>query len=94
VAAHINNPVVPSAVRWLWLGDYSEQLARWAMGSPEEAVLFLRECLNQPQKLNTTVILLALIIYIYIILNTYLMISYLLTYLLIFMITMLSLMIK
>ena len=24
------------------------------MGSPEKAVLFIRECLDQPQKLNTT----------------------------------------
>eukprot|EP00598_Pedospumella_elongata_P000332 CAMPEP_0184973120 /NCGR_PEP_ID=MMETSP1098-20130426/5014_1 /TAXON_ID=89044 /ORGANISM="Spumella elongata, Strain CCAP 955/1" /LENGTH=515 /DNA_ID=CAMNT_0027495551 /DNA_START=241 /DNA_END=1788 /DNA_ORIENTATION=- len=33
-------------VRWLWLGNYIEQIARWAMGDPEEVVLFIRECLN------------------------------------------------
>jgi hypothetical protein len=33
-------------VRQTWLGDYVEEIARWAMGGPESAVLFITECLN------------------------------------------------
>jgi hypothetical protein len=33
------------AVRQTWLGDYVEELARWAMGDPGSVPLFITQCL-------------------------------------------------
>jgi hypothetical protein len=30
-----NDPVVPPSVKWTFVGDYVEQVARWAMSDPE-----------------------------------------------------------
>lgn len=46
LAAAANDPSVAPAVRWLWLGDYVERVARWAMGGPEGVPLFLLLCLD------------------------------------------------
>ena len=40
-------------VRKIWLQNYSEKLARWAMGN-EEAVLFLKRCLYFNSKIQVT----------------------------------------
>ena len=45
-AACVNEQAVENSVKIEWTFDYLEQLARWAMGSPDEAVFYLRECLN------------------------------------------------
>lgn len=36
---------VCQAVRQTWLGDYVEELARWAMGDPGSVPLFITQCL-------------------------------------------------
>lgn len=46
VAQLINDPSISKAVRQMWLGDYIEEVARWAMEGPGSVVLFLTECLN------------------------------------------------
>ena len=45
---HAHVPHVPrlgQAVRQTWLGDYVEEIARWAMSGPESVPLFIAECL-------------------------------------------------
>ena len=37
---------ISRAIKLTWIMDYIEQIARWAMGDPEETVMFIRECLN------------------------------------------------
>ena len=54
VAQTVNQKGVSSAVRWMWLGDYVEQIARWAMGDPDQAVLFLLECLDMDDKIQVS----------------------------------------
>jgi len=62
IASHANNPAVPSGAKWLWAGDYVEQIARWAMNDPEKVVLFIRECLNIDSKVDTSVSVCVLIV--------------------------------
>ena len=35
---------------------YERVYVRWAMGDPEEAVLFLRQCLNQEKKVEVNLL--------------------------------------
>ena len=47
----VNEPVVEDVVKVEWMYDYMEHMARWAMGTQDEAVFFLRECFNVDFKL-------------------------------------------
>ena len=38
--------------KWLFIGDYVEHVGRWAMGSPDETVLFIRECFQFDHKID------------------------------------------
>ena len=53
-AACVNEDSIETAVKIEWVQDYIEQIARWAMGSPDDAVFFIRECLNFDTLLSTT----------------------------------------
>ena len=46
----VNEPVIEDVVKIEWLYDYVEHMARWAMGSQDEAVFFIRECFNIDMK--------------------------------------------
>lgn len=52
LATFANDPSVTPPVRWLWLGDYVERVARWAMGDPEGVPLFLLRCLDMEGKIE------------------------------------------
>uniref|UniRef100_A0A7S1U632 JmjC domain-containing protein n=1 Tax=Phaeomonas parva TaxID=124430 RepID=A0A7S1U632_9STRA len=49
VAECANDDVIPPAVREQWAQSYVEEIARWARGDPEEAVLFIRKCLSDDE---------------------------------------------
>lgn len=46
-----NNFITPS-IKWLFIGDYVEHIGRWAMGNPDETVLFIRECFQFDHKID------------------------------------------
>ena len=54
VASAVNDPAVRSHVKWFWLSNYAENIATWATGSPEKAVLFIRHCLNYDSKVEVS----------------------------------------
>ena len=37
---------------WPICKSYVEEISRWAMFDPDEAVLFIRECLDQTEKIH------------------------------------------
>lgn len=49
-ADRVNDPSIPKGVRWIWIGDYIDFIARWAMGDSKMAVAFITTCLNFDQK--------------------------------------------
>ena len=56
VADAVNDPAVPTAVKMLWLSNYIESIAAWAvMDKPEQAVVFIKNCLNYDRKLEVRV---------------------------------------
>ena len=46
IADCLNDPILSDAVRREWLGNYVEQVGRWALEDAEEVVFFIRECLD------------------------------------------------
>lgn len=52
VAEAVNDPAISKPVKILWLQNYVETIASWAMGSAAESVLFIRECLKFDYKLE------------------------------------------
>ncbi len=52
MADAVNDPAVPLPVKVIWLENYVETVAKWAMGNAGDIVLFIRECLNFDYKLE------------------------------------------
>jgi hypothetical protein len=52
IADALTDPIITNAIKWLWLDNYVEQLARWSMNDPDEAVVFIRECFQFDKKLK------------------------------------------
>ena len=50
-----NNDFITSSIKWLFMGDYVEHIGRWAMGSPDETVLFIRECFQFDHKIDVLI---------------------------------------
>ncbi len=46
------NNFITSSIKWLFIGDYVEHIGRWAMGNPDETVLFIRECFQFDHKID------------------------------------------
>ena len=54
IADAVNDPAIPRGVKTLWLENYIEVIAKWAMGNADDAVLFIRTCLNFDYKLEVS----------------------------------------
>ena len=55
IADCINDPILSKGIKLLWLENYVEVVARWAMGNVDDVVFFIRECLEFDQKLEVCV---------------------------------------
>lgn len=52
VADIVNSAHIPKGVGWIWVGDYVDKIARWAMNDPSKAPLFLASCLLFDEKIQ------------------------------------------
>lgn len=52
VADCANDAAIPPAVREQWAQSYVEEIARWAMQTPEDALPFIRKCLVRDTKVD------------------------------------------
>ena len=50
VADILNDQGISQGVRWIWVGDYVDRIARWAMNDPSKAPLFISSCVNFDKK--------------------------------------------
>lgn len=48
----VNDKSITSGIKWIFIGDYVDRIARWAMQDPDKAVLFLTSCLQFDSKLK------------------------------------------
>eukprot|EP01035_Chromulina_nebulosa_P021270 gene21270-27561_t len=55
VADCLNDPAISSDIKWLYLGNYIESVAKWAMGNADLTVVFIRKCLDFDKKLDIVV---------------------------------------
>ncbi|CAE7757419.1 unnamed protein product, partial [Symbiodinium microadriaticum] len=51
VADIVNGAGIPAGVGWIWVGDYVDRIARWAMNDPTKAPLFLATCIPFAEKI-------------------------------------------
>jgi hypothetical protein len=54
IADAVNDPAIPRGVKTLWLENYIEVIAKWAMGNADDAVPFIRTCLDFDYKLEVS----------------------------------------
>jgi hypothetical protein len=52
VADIVNDKQIPRGVKWIWIGDYVDRIARWAMNDPAKAPMFLAACVEFDKKVD------------------------------------------
>lgn len=53
IADAVNDPAVPKPLKLMWLGNYVEHVAKWAMmKKSDNVVVFIRNCLAFKEKLE------------------------------------------
>lgn len=52
VADIVNDNHIPRGVKWIWVGDYVDRIARWAMNDPGKAPMFLARCMEFDKKVE------------------------------------------
>eukprot|EP00968_Pinguiococcus_pyrenoidosus_P015018 scaffold1376_cov257-Pinguiococcus_pyrenoidosus.AAC.31 len=52
VAEGANDEAILPAIREQWAQNYVEEIARWAMGNPDDAIIFIKGCLSVDTKLK------------------------------------------
>eukprot|EP01038_Epipyxis_sp_PR26KG_P008472 gene8472-11454_t len=52
VSDRLNSPLLSPGIGMIWLNNYVEQIARWAMNDADSSVVFILECLNYNSKID------------------------------------------